>query len=579
MDELNRLNELEERLTAISSTDEELKTLGTFELRRRNEELTAIYNETNEIVDGLLNTAVNGEGYSLQNIANISNTANNIIQRLLGERRTINTELRGKENLWVELRDKYNSVNSDIYRNNNEITRINNEINELNAELSTATDDIRKTRFEGLIKVNEEAVKQLEERNKTLLEEKNSLKDKIRIVTNGGNYPEVTPSMDEEKNLNEEMDKNAEDLDSKKVENNETPITPENPVGMEFGPKEDEENKEVVPIPVPLPGEEGENEEVVEPIDDEDSLELPPEVPTMEDENEENDLGEDLGDAEVVPEEEEEKEEPIVVPVDNVVQPKPTLWQKFKTALKNAGLFILTIAGLGTAVHTGIMAHRIGTYEESNHVDPTPTPGDKDEEEDKQKDPTPTPTPSNPGSGEEDKQKDPTPTPTPSNPGNDNENDKKDPTPSNPSDNQGNNPGGNTGEDKKDPTVDDKNEPVLELATEGESKGEVAYNEKTGVEVTSTGDAYLHDENGNTTVQEDRDLNATDHGTVEVTKEDFEPDKVLPEVPKTGEERPMEEVMQDNTVPEEDKQNLEDAVLNYDFSQYFDQVESNERQP
>lgn len=132
-----------------------------------------------------------------------------------------------------------------------------------------------------------------------------------------------------------------------------------------------EEVKHDIPEPEVKPEistQEEKHEEIVEPLPEpivpeathEEAEELPEELPEKLDTPSETvtpvvapEVPEELPTEE--PEEEKEEEDEVVA----VVNPKPNLWKKIGDVLKKAAVFIVAVATLGTAYHTGHIDHDI----------------------------------------------------------------------------------------------------------------------------------------------------------------------------------------------------------------------------
>lgn len=158
----------------------------------------------------------------------------------------------------------------------------------------------------------------------------------------------------------------------------EEPVAPSIPTASELGEEplqelppalenENEEEKDTTVVPVPV------------------GSEIPEELPASLDEAHEE-LPEELP-AEETPEEEEEEE---VVAVKNA---KPSLWKKIGDALKKAAVFLVAVATLGTAYHTGHIDSDIHKLNDAaNSINDTLTDIneredlDLDEDEEKDKD-------------------------------------------------------------------------------------------------------------------------------------------------------------------------------------------------
>ena len=101
------------------------------------------------------------------------------------------------------------------------------------------------------------------------------------------------------------------------------------------------------------------------------------------------------------------------------------------------------------------------------------------------------------------------------------------------------------------------------------SQGETAYNIDTGVEVTSSGDTYVHTDDGYS-VSEPAVVESTDSGYTVVTQEDFVPhEEVTVEVlPPTGQEVTYEVAAESYSAPE--MANLNESIVDFDWGTEFD---------
>ncbi len=292
----------------------------------------------------------------------------------------------------------------------------------------------------------------------------------------------------------------------------ETPVGLTEELESAPGPLEKDENLETVPEPI-----KEETLEVPMELEDEEELEVPEELsleePVLTDEEKEEalEVPAPLGETPVASEPLEEKLEEVpdsihdeedekAVEVTNIVQPKPTLWQKIGIALGSAIAFL----SAATAVHTGIMARSL------NNIAEVEEGINNDEEE----------------PSEEEKR------------GENNANIIVD--------------GGesNTPSESSDKTeIDDKME--IKLAP-----GESVYDESTGIEVTADGSAYQHTDNGTTNL-EARKLDKDDKGYAVVMGSDLKDTtpaatpapapEPTPEPKKTADEYIQEQTQLGNT--------------------------------
>lgn len=331
----------------------------------------------------------------------------------------------------------------------------------------------------------------------------------------------------------------------------EEPVAPSIPTASELGEEplqelppalenENEEEKDTTVVPVPV------------------GSEKPEELPASLDETHEE-LPEELP-AEETPEEEEEEE---VVAVKNA---KPSLWKKIGDALKKAAVFLVAVATLGTAYHTGHIDSDIHKLNDAaNSINDTLTDIneredldlDEDEEKDKDNDdektededntlnnggggshnggngnggnngggnnnttpepePTPTPTP------------EPTPAPTPT----------PEPTPT------------------PTPTPEPSNEIIGVL-----NPGEAIVDNETGNNISYDGTIY--DKNGNEIGSADVDK---DGDKTIVSKDDFTPDHT-PSNPSNPSDTPSNDnQFFDPNLSEDENKDLNDAFDDFDYN-------------
>ena len=121
-------------------------------------------------------------------------------------------------------------------------------------------------------------------------------------------------------------------------------------------------------------------------------------------------------------------------------------------------------------------------------------------------------------------------------------------------------------EEKPEETVPETVAPLPAELEENES----IVDRETGMEVTHTGDSYLH-QGDVTTEQEDRDLIETDHNTNIVVEDDLIPDQQLPDL--TGDEQTYEEAVENMT--EEEVADLDAAIAEWAASFDASQLDGN----
>lgn len=372
----------------------------------------------------------------------------------------------------------------------------------------------------------------------------------------------------------------------------------------------DENEPEITPIPVepvsqpepaepiepePLPGFDDSEPEPIEPLPEEVNEEEEPEivpVPVVPGVTPQPDPVEPEQEDEEENEEENEEEQTVApIPVE-VVQPKPSLWKKVVII---TGAAITFLNGIAIAVHTGLMAKNTNALKKDTdeiiglvkEQDQDLDKADEEKEEnDDNKDNTledntslSDNTGGNGGGQTSNPDNKPSTPSKPSNPGNDN--------PSNPGttdqgkddskeddskkDDSGKDDSGKDDSGKDDSEKDDsetKDKDVFPIHLDP-SQNESAMDTSTGIEVTADGTTYKHNEDGTYSKVGDQDLKYDENGNALVEKDNLQDnteEKV--EVPKTGEEKPLDEATKD--MSEEEQNNLIDAIEDFDWNNFFD---------
>ena len=372
----------------------------------------------------------------------------------------------------------------------------------------------------------------------------------------------------------------------------------------------DENEPEITPIPVepvsqpepaepiepePLPGFDDSEPEPIEPLPEEVNEEEEPEivpVPVVPGVTPQPDPVEPEQEDEEENEEENEEEQTVApIPVE-VVQPKPSLWKKVVII---TGAAITFLNGIAIAVHTGLMAKNTNALKKDTDeiiglVKEQDQDLDKADEEKEEKDDNKDNTledntslsdnTGGNGGGQTSNPDNKPSTPSkPSNPGNDN--------PSNPGttdqgkddskeddskkDDSGKDDSGKDDSGKDDSGKDDsetKDKDVFPIHLDP-SQNESAMDTSTGIEVTADGTTYKHNEDGTYSKVGDQDLKYDENGNALVEKDNLQDnteEKV--EVPKTGEEKPLDEATKD--MSEEEQNNLIDAIEDFDWNNFFD---------
>ena len=367
----------------------------------------------------------------------------------------------------------------------------------------------------------------------------------------------------------------------------------------------DENEPEITPIPVepvsqpepaepiepePLPGFDDSEPEPIEPLPEEVNEEEEPEivpVPVVPGVTPQPDPVEPEQEDEEENEEENEEEQTVApIPVE-VVQPKPSLWKKVVII---TGAAITFLNGIAIAVHTGLMAKNTNALKKDTDeiiglVKEQDQDLDKADEEKEEKDDNKDNTledntslsdnTGGNGGGQTSNPDNKPSTPSkPSNPGNNN--------PSNPGttdqgkddskeddskkDDSGKDDSGKDDSEKDDSETKDKDVFPIHLDP---SQNESAMDTSTGIEVTADGTTYKHNEDGTYSKVGDQDLKYDENGNALVEKDNLQDnteEKV--EVPKTGEEKPLDEATKD--MSEEEQNNLIDAIEDFDWNNFFD---------
>lgn len=372
----------------------------------------------------------------------------------------------------------------------------------------------------------------------------------------------------------------------------------------------DENEPEITPIPVepvsqpepaepiepePLPGFDDSEPEPIEPLPEEVNEEEEPEivpVPVVPGVTPQPDPVEPEQEDEEENEEENEEEQTVApIPVE-VVQPKPSLWKKVVII---TGAAITFLNGIAIAVHTGLMAKNTNALKKDTDeiiglVKEQDQDLDKADEEKEEKDDNKDNTledntslsdnTGGNGGGQTSNPDNKPSTPSkPSNPGNNNpsnpgttdqgkDDSKEDDSKKDDSgkDNSGKDDSGKDDSGKDDSETKDKDVFPIHLDP---SQNESAMDTSTGIEVTADGTTYKHNEDGTYSKVGDQDLKYDENGNALVEKDNLQDnteEKV--EVPKTGEEKPLDEATKD--MSEEEQNNLIDAIEDFDWNNFFD---------
>ena len=484
---MEELTNFQEKLENIENTvkGRNLEDIGSHELSELRNNLSSLYSDVDKYLndyrndnehnnEALLGVLVSG----LKLINNIRVLRSDVVAELLVKEERIKRLNKEKDDIskieaslsGITVVDELNMTDVERALKNltqtslNRKVEIDNEIHELeNGKVVSFNETKNDTPRLGGAHLSPEDRASLEES-----------KDEINNAINGVDFDEkeeepLIPAP--ELPVNEtELGKEPVSLNSEEEPILPVPgILPEEPImetSVETPEESTKEEEKVLPIPAPLTEtneEVGENpllpipDSVSEPTPAAPSEETPasPETPGVSDESEEKD------------------DDIIPVPVSEVIQPKPSLWQKVDMAIKGAIAFMAT----AIAVHTGLAIRGTVTSPTNNQAviqqqdelinnQQSLNGSGSSESVPRAEEPAPAPAVT------------PTPTPTP--------------TPS-----------------------EELNIPIY--LDEGES----VYDTTTGVEVNANGNAYYHEENNTTPIQ-NRDLEHNDQGLSIVNQTDLQ---------------------------------------------------------
>ena len=460
------------------------------------------------------------------------------------------------------------------------------------------------------------------------------LTEEMGILKNGGRLPDRSEELENEEGLDQEEDRgltpptpgNGEQpAEEDEEEMIVPPVIP--PVGGDEEPEEelpgdlDEPEDEeglvppiIPPVIPPVGGDEEPEEELPGDLDEPEDEEglvppiIPPIIPPVGgDEEPEEELPGDLDEPEdeeglvppvippvggeeepaqdepdETPEEEEEEEDEVVA----VVQPKQSLWKKIVNII---GMAIVALSALGTAHHTGMMIDDIENIaqveeaedqeeeEEEEEETPEETPEEETPEETPEQPDPEQPDPEQPDPEQPEPEQPEPEQPEPEQP----EPEQPEPEQPEPEQPEPEQPEPEQPEpEQPEPEQPEPEQPVV--PTEDDivlGYGETAYDEETGVEVSRDGNAAYYGEDGTIEQQEDRDLGVTEQGDAVVTDEDLQRDEPVQPLPAIGDEVEYEVGVQD--MPEEEREELDEAIAEFDWEGYFDQTygEGNSLQP
>ena len=568
---VERLNEIRNNLDKLLAENTDITSIGIVKLADIVKNLKDYKKEADDIFNSYNQSVFDGKSleeieYDEDELDSIFSAKKYISDKTLEVTYKYDIEFKNKVNLYNQKNDEIESAKLEIERNEAQIENCKNRIKSLAAYI--ADDKSSPDLVENYKNEKESLEKTIAICNSSIFILNSRIekyKKQQQALLNGGDYILEDPLS---KNADKEIDKEKADdqeLDDDMgivppISDEEKKLTSEEPENSDdLTIDELEKGDGITPLPLsPEPTSEPELEEP-EKGDGITPLPLPPE-PTSEPELEEPEKGDGITPLPLPPEpeleaenDEEDKEKVAPVLVNETAQPKPTLLQKIGNIIKKG---ILYLGGLSAIILTAdhfINHHDIAEIEEQEDEDLDQDESqdlnqsqdqDQSQIQDQENNPSLTPGGNNN-----------TPTTNPSNPGGDNNNNSSD-----------NNSGNDDKEEQEDQIFNDNTTFPIELGS-----GEVAYNSETGVEVTKDGSAYLHNEDGSTTNQEDRDLDVTDHDTSVVVEEDLYPDinppvnspsldEQIAAVPETGQEQTYQEAVTNDNLTQGEQDNLDSAL-------------------
>ena len=600
---MDEIRNLEARFNEIIAGYTDLEEIGYDNLNQAWQQLDELKNRANQLAEDMLVGVTRAENgrflgrnqieFDIHEIAQLTTAVDNFTDRVYSEIHRINLEERHKKDMFMERGRRRNDLNRLIRTNNNMIATLNAEIKNIKTELGDPglTDEMiadlaargitftpspsnlspeRRYFLEQELAAKTASLAEFERANEAYRLEYERLTEEMGILKNGGRLPDRSEELENEEGLDQEEDRGL------------TPPTP----GNDEQPVEEEEEEMIVPPVIPpVGGDEEPEEELPGDLDepeDEEGL-VPPVIPPVGGEEE---PAQDEPDE--TPEEEEEEEDEVVA----VVQPKQSLWKKIVNII---GMAIVALSALGTAHHTGMMIDDIENIaqveeaedqdEEEEEEEETPeetpeeeTPEQPDPEQPDPEQPDPEqPDPEQPEPEQPEPEQPEPEQPEPEQP----EPEQPEPEQPEPEQPEPEQPEPEQPEpEQPEPEQPEPEQPVV--PTEDDivlGYGETAYDEETGVEVSRDGNAAYYGEDGTIEQQEDRDLGVTEQGDAVVTDEDLQRDEPVQPLPAIGDEVEYEVGVQD--MPEEEREELDEAIAEFDWEGYFDQTygEGNSLQP
>ncbi len=576
-----KLANIEERYNEIISKYSDLEEVGFDELSSTWKEIDELKNEANAIGTDMLVGITRDGGkfkskdsveFSFADIAEITGTIDKFTDRVYNDIKRINSEERTKKDQFTADYRERNRVRFDIRNTRNMIASLEAENKAINIELGNPSQELlnelakagipytpsttnvspdRRFFLEQRLAANEASLKNYKDALDTYAVDEQRLTDEMEVLKHGGKLPNVA-ELNKTDDMEQEINKPLEETSTNDLDNSIVTPVPADVTPVQTEPEKTDDD--LIDIGAPIA-----------PVDDE--------LTNSEDENKENedDFLADIGDPLDEPEQEDliEPGEELEIPeeevederekVEEVVDAKPTLLSKWDKIVFAAIGFLNAVGVTGVAYHLATLHEKLKITNITQNI--TVSQETEKDKEQEQTDNTKT-------DGEDDKTIDGITTKTDDKTKIDDDKTKTDDDKTKTDDDKTKTDDDKTKTDDEKDKTDTTPTPSKDTGIRLDA-GETVYNESTGVEVTSSGDAYLH-EDGQTTVLEQRDLEKDENGLSKVTEEDLKQDATLPQ---TGEEKTYNEAVGDLSAGELD--NLNDAIVNDnqdDFTWYFDEA-------
>ena len=467
-------NQYKELLKKVENIEE----VGCLDLINITKELTSLKSRAEISANSFTHDTAN----NLKDVRTLLNSwyeLDNEIDNIIDE---VNLHYQSKWQLVQAKFAEYRRIKEYRKENLDRINMYKLELDKHTVYLNHTIDDFAKSNIEDTIKDDEKHIRKAEEANRRFEKELYEYSVLIRTLLEGGKVPEF--EIVDEEDMLEEIERDNNKILEEKEEKKETK------------PKKKDEAKVVAPKKVTTKREEEDEEPELNmflPIEDEEEEDKKSHPNKFKDVDKTKkaglvaplpeDLEEDEEEALTPPEPEEEDEDDIIVDLDEeeepvpatVKQPKEALWKKIGKVIVKATAFLSLVA---TAVHTGLIADRMGKKENVEKPKEETVEQTESEQKEETKDTSKTEEPAK----EEPKKEETTVA--------DNDTKKEEPKQE---------------EKKEEPKKEEEPAKETEMPIKL-NPGETVYNTDTGVEVGYDGSAAHQDANGKVTEEKDRDL-------------------------------------------------------------------------